>query len=315
MRSSLPWVLVFAFTLSSCAKLGLGGKPEKKAEPSPFGGTGIPPQLRRKSADPGIAVAAGGNVTPGTSGKPVLNLTPQEDIVYTDPDNPDASLPELADLLSQAKRGPWEESETIARQRSAREGKPLLIWFTDSESSPMCKVLYQELFSTDDFGNWATEKLIRLKVDAFVKITDPNMNLGTAQDRRVRVMTYNAEIKKRYKVMGFPSMVMVNPSGEVVGRYRGYKRGGSEYLWGQMKHAEAVSSTATQAWRQGLEKKGYREWQDRKQRKVFAKLILYSKGTLSLIEPDGTRSRTTEDKLCDEDRSWIADQKKIRNLQ
>ena len=314
MRRALPWALAFAFSLSSCAKLGLGGKREVKLEPSSFGATGIPPQLRRKSAEPGIAVAAGGNATENPTGKPVLNLTPQEDIVYTDPDNPDASLPELADLLSQAKRGPWEESETIAKQRSAREGKPLLIWFTDSESSPMCKSLYQELFSVNDFGNWATEKLIRLKVDAFVKVTDPDMSLGSAEDRRVRVMTYNAEIKKRYKVLGFPSMVMVSPNGEVVGRYRGYKRGDSEFLWGQMKHAEAVSSTATQSWRKELEKKGYREWQDRKERKVFARLVTYSKGTLSLVEPDGTRSRTTEDKLCDADRSWIADQKRIRNL-
>ena len=315
MRHSLPWVLVFAVVLSSCAKLGLGGKAEKKVEPSPFGPTGVPPQLRKKSTDPGIAVTPGGNITPGTSGKPILNLTPQEDIVYTDPDNPDASLPELGDLLSQAKRGPWEASETIAKQRSAREGKPLLIWFTDSESSPMCKALYQELFATNDFGSWATEKLVRLKVDAYVDITDPDMSLGTAEDRRVRVMSYNAEIKKRYKVLGFPSMVMVSPNGEVVGRYRGYKRGGAEYLWGQMKHAEAVSSEATRGWRKGLESKGYREWQDRKQRKVFAKLISYSKGALSLIEPDGTRSRTMEDKLCDDDRSWIAEQKKIRNLQ
>ena len=315
MRRLLLCALVFAVSLSSCAKLGLGGKPEKKGEPSPFGPTGIPPQLRGKSTDStdsGVAVVAGGNAT---SGKPVLNLTPQEDIVYTDPDNPDASLPELGNLLAQSKRGPWEESETVAKQRSAREGKPLLIWFTDSESSPMCKALYQELFSVNDFGTWAAEKLIRLKVDAYVKITDPDMSLGTAEDRRIRVMSYNAEIKKRYKVMGFPSMVMVSPNGEVVGRYRGYKRGGAEYLWGQLKHAEAVSSTATEGWRKGLEKKGYREWQDRKERKVFAKLVSCSKGALILIEPDGTRSRTTEEKLCDEDRSWIADQKKIRNLQ
>jgi Thioredoxin-like domain len=315
MKRSLPCILVCAVALSSCAKLGLGGKAQKKDVPSPFGATGIPPQLRKKSPEPGIAVVAGGNTTPTTPSKPVLNLTPQEDIVYTNPDDPDASLPELGELLSQAKRGPWEQSETIAKQRSAREGKPLLIWFTDSESSPMCKALYQELFSTNEFGNWATEKLIRLKVDAYVKITDPDMDLGTAEDRRVLVMTYNAEIKKRYKILGFPALVMVSPNGEVVGRYRGYKRGGAEYLWGQMKHAEAVSAEATRGWRKGLEGKGYREWRDRKERKVFAKLISYSKGTLNLIEPDGTRSRTTEDKLGDEDRKWIAEQKRIRNLQ
>ena len=79
-------------------------------------------------------------------------------------------LPELSDILGAApkSRGPWEESETIAKQRAAREGKPLLIWFTDSARSPMCKALNQELFSTPDFGMWASEKIIRLRVDANV---------------------------------------------------------------------------------------------------------------------------------------------------
>jgi hypothetical protein len=312
MRHLLPWTLVCAVALSSCAKLGLGGKTGKKEEPAPFGASGVPPQLRSKTAaDPGTPVVAAGNA----SDKPLIGLTPEEDIVYTDPDNPDAGIPELATLLSAPKRGPWENSETIARQLSAREGKAMLIWFTDSESSPMCKALSQELFSTNEFGNWATEKLVRLRVDAVTKITDPNMSIDDAQDRQLRVRDYNQALKKRYKVMGYPSLIMLNPSGEVIGRYRGYKRGEAEMLWGQLKHAEAVSAESYKGWRGNLEKKGYREWQDRRERKIFARLTSYSNGTLSFIEPDGTRSRTKEENLSDKDRAWIAEQKKLRNLQ
>lgn len=312
MMRFLPWSLLFAVALSSCAKLGLGGKPEVKPEDQPFGPTGIPPQLRAKNSDPGTPVIAGGNM-PDRSAAPVF--TPQEDIVYTDPDNPDAGVPELATLLSNVKRGPWEESETIAKQRSVREGKPLLIWFTDSASSPMCKAVSQELFSTHDFGNWATEKLIRLRVDAQIKIDDPNLDLGSSEDRRVALKNYNAALKKRYKIMGYPSLIMLSPSGEVLGRYRGYKRGEADFLWGQLKHAEAVSAESYKGWKAGLEKKGYREWHDRKGRKIFARLTSYSKGTLNFIEPDGTRSRTQEESLSDADRGWIAEQKKIRNIQ
>jgi thioredoxin-related protein len=312
MMRFLPWSLMFAVALSSCAKLGLGGKPEVKKEDQPFGPTGIPPQLRRKSPDAGTPVVGGGNM----ADKPAaLNFTPEEDIVFTDPDNPDAGIPELATLLSNAKRGPWEESETIAKQRSVREGKPLLIWFTDSAKSPMCKAVSQELFSTNDFGNWATEKLVRLRVDAQVKITDPDLDLGSSEDRRVDLKNYNAALKKRYKIMGYPSLIMLSPSGEVLGRYRGYKRGEADFLWGQLKHAEAVSAENYKGWKAGLEKKGYREWHDRKGRKILAKLTSYSKGTLNFIEPDGTRSRTQEDSLSDTDRAWIAEQKKIRNIQ
>jgi thioredoxin-related protein len=306
--------LFSAMALTSCATLGLGKKPEdKKKEDEPFGPTGIPPQLRAKNSDPGTPVVPGGNIS---ASKPALNFTPEEDIVYTNPDDPDAAIPELSTLLATAKRGPWEESETIAKQRSSREGKPLLIWFTDSEGSPMCKALSQELFTTNDFGNWATEKLIRLRVDsANIKIKDPNADLSASENYRANVKGYYAELKKRYKVLGFPSLVLLSPSGEVIGRYRGYKRGGADFLWGQIKHGEAVSSTAYQAWRKGLEKKGYREWQDRRERKVFARLTSYSKGTLTFIEPDGTRSRTQESNLSDKDQAWIAEQKKLRNLQ
>jgi len=312
MTRLLPWTLFFAVALSSCAKLGLGGKPEVEKKDEPFGPTGIPPQLRGKNSDPGTPVLAGGN-KPDKPG--LLNFTAQEDIVYTDPDNPDAGVPELATLLSNAKRGPWEDSETIAKQRSMREGKPLLIWFTDSARSPMCKAVSQELFSTHEFGDWATEKLIRLRVDAQVNITDPNLDLGSSEDRRVALKNYSAALKKRYKIMGYPSLIMLSPNGEVLGRYRGYKRGEADFLWGQLKHSEAVAVEAYKGWRAGLEKKGYREWQDRKGRKIFAKLTSYSKGALTFIEPDGTRSRTREDNLSDAGRAWIGEQKKLRNLQ
>ena len=313
MRRFFPWFLACAIAFSSCAKLGIGGKAKPDEEPNPFGTSGIPPQLRAKTSDAGTPVTPGGNaVSPAAP----LNLTPEEDIVFTDPDNPDAKLPELSTLLSAPKRrGPWEDSETIAKHRAAREGKPLLIWFTDSARSPMCKALAQELFSTPDFEQWASEKLIRLRVDAHVQDNNPDLSLDEKETRLVDIRTYVARMKKHYKVLGHPSVLMLNPSGEVIGRYRGYKRGDAEYFWGLIKQGEAVSANAWQAWRSGLEKKGYREWQDRKERKVFAKLTAYSNGTLTLIEPDGTRSRTEEDKLSDKDRAWIAEQKKIRNLQ
>lgn len=297
-----------AVALSSCAKIGGLGKAGEKEEPRPFGQTGIPPQLRQRggSAGDGVAVTPGGNLP---------FITPEEDIVYTNPDNPEADIPELTDLLSIAKRGPWEESETIAKQRAMREGKPLLIWFTDSQSSPMCKALSQELFSTHEFGNWATDKLVRLRVDAAVRITDPDLDLGSSEDRRIRVIRYVADLKKRYKVMGHPSLVMLSPSGEVLIRPRGYKRGDADFLWGVLKQGEVAAAVSYQGWREGLAKKGYREWSDRRGRKIMAKLISYQNGTLILIEPDGKRARTKEQSLSDGDRAWIAEQKKLRSIE
>jgi thioredoxin-related protein len=313
---SLPACLIVSLciALASCAKLANIGK--NNDEPaSPFGPTGIPPQLRARGP-----AGDGTPVTAPNSQPSNIELTPEEDIVFTDPDNPDADLPELANLLAAApkRRGPWEESETIAKKRAAREGKPLLIWFTDTESSPMCKAINQELFTNPEFEEWADDKIIRLRVDANVRsnplVKDPSISVGEAMSREVDLNRYVTRLKKQYKVLGQPALRLLNPSGEVIGRYNGYKRGQSDYYWGLIKQGEAASAHAYQSWRANLEKKGYREWTDRRDRKVFARLVAYSKGTLTLIEPDGTRSRTHEDKLSDHDQQWIRDQKKLRNL-
>lgn len=317
MKRSFPLCLA-AFILGSPSCGLIGGKNEEK-EPSPFGPSGVPPQLRAGTSGEGTPVVANsGGSSPSLP--PGATLTADEDIVFTNPDDPDSSLPELSTLLSSApkKRGPWEESETIARQRSGREGKPLLIWFTDSRTSPMCKAMNEELFSKPEFEEWASDKLVRLRVDSNVRenplVKDPDLSIGDAMTREVELSRYVDRMKKKYKVLGHPVIVVLNPEGGVVGSYRGYKRGDADFRWGQIKQAEVASTHAHRQWRAELEQKGYREWSDRRDRKVFAKLLAYSKGTLTLVEPDGTRSRTHEDKLCDTDRQWIADQKKLRGI-
>ena len=314
MKRFLPWLILCAIGMTSCARLGIG-KSKQDPAPNPFGGGSIPPQLRAKKSDDGTTVPPGGNANAAIENQ----LTPEEDIIFTDPDNLEAGLPELSAILTSPKRrGPWEESETIAKKRAAREGKPIVIWFTNSQMSPMCKTLNQELYATPDFTAWAADKVVLLKVDANVRAHESLKDaetIGSAMDREVALKNYVATMKKRYKVLGHPYLVMLNPSGSVMLRRAGYKRGDADFYWGLIKQGEVASSHAQKSWRDELEKKGYREWKDRKGRAVFAKLTNYSDGTLTLIEPDGTRCRTDEKKLSDEDRDWIDEQKRLRGIQ
>ncbi len=279
----------------------------------PFGPTGIPPELRAKQGVQGTPVAPGGNVPPGPN-QP--QFTPEEEIVFTDPDAQEQGGTEISEILNKAKkRDSWELSETLARKRAARDGKPLLIWFTDSKQSPMCKALSQELFSLPDFEKWAVENTIRLRVDASQSLDDPGLSLDQRESQRVDVRRYVADLKKRYKVLGHPSVLMLNPSGEVIGRYRGYKRGQAEFFWGQLKHALEVSNRVHGELKQSLAGKGYRDWTNRQGKKVFARLVRYQDGLLQLAEPDGTLSQTREDQLCDEDRDWISARKRERGIE
>ena len=270
---------------------------------------GVGPKIRTPAED-GVRVNAGGNAQPLP-----LNVTPQQDIVFTDPDNPDAGIPMLESLMAAPKRGPWEESETIARQTAAREGKPILIWFTDSARSPMCKVLSAELFSKPEFESWAAENVVRLRVDTNVSADDANLSLDEKITQETKMKDYVNRLKKRYRVLGHPSVLMLNPSGEVIERLRGYKRGDADFFWGLIKQNTIAAKVSSEAWRKGLEAKGYRDWRGQSGRKVFAKLLSYSKGALILIEPGGERFRTQESNLSNDDRKWLDDQKTLRGIE
>lgn len=247
----------------------------------------------------------------------VSGFTPEEDIVFTNPDDPESSLPELSEIIGDPSRrqGGWQKSIVVSKRLAAREGKPLLIWFTDSDRSPMCRAMSEELFAKSAFQTWADENLIRLKIDDNEPISDPNKSLGDVEDMRIRHRNYIIMLKKQYKVLGTPSLVLLTPGGKVQAHYRGYKRGDAEYTWGLIRQGVAVTAKEYGEWRSALEKKGYREWHDRQGRSVFAKLTRYQDGMLTLIEPDGTRSRTSELKLIDADRLWIKQQKMARQGQ
>lgn len=298
------------FSVVSCARLGglvKGGEKPQSPQEQPFGASGIPPQLRGSSG--GVPVVPGGNVAPAP-----VQITPDDQIAWTDPDNPEAGVPELNSLLEAPKRGPWEEDDSIAMRRASREGKPVLVWFTDSQNSPGCKAISAELFSKNEFGAWAEARFVRLKIDSVVRQRDSALSLDEAATREANQRERVRELKKRYKVLGHPSVLILSPGGEVIGRYKGYRSGDAEYFWGLLKQGDVVASKRYGEWRAGLEKKGYREWQDRVGRKVFAKLLSYSEGKLLLVEPGGQRSQTTEGRLSDADREWIKQQKAMRGM-
>jgi len=294
-------ILVSTMLLLSC---GTEEKPiAKRLTPPP----GVGPVIRSSTDDP-KAVVAGGNA-PATP----ISTTAPEDIAWIDFEG--EGIPELSQLLSTPKKGPWEQSETIARQSAAREGKPILIWFTDSSRSPVCKLLSSELFATHEFGKWADQHIVRLRVDSNVAVDETELSLDEKVTREASLREYVRNLKKRYRVLGSPSLLMLNPSGAVIARFRGYKSGDADFLWGLIKHNTHAAEASTKEWRKQLEAKGYREWEGKAGKSIFAKLVSYSNGKLILIEPGGERFRTDEDNLSRKDKRWIEEQKTSRGIE
>jgi thioredoxin-related protein len=300
-----------------CGVIGKFKPGGEEEEDKPFGPSGVPPHLRAPGTEGGgTAVSPGGN-------QPALpanfQITPDEDLIFTDPDNPDAIIPELSTLLAEqsTNRGPWEKSDTVARQRAMRENKALMIWFTDSGRSPLCKVLEEELFATPEFNNWAGENLVRLRVDSNLAALgrDNNLSIDEAEALRINVRNYVDSLRKRYRVMGSPAVVILDAEGRRINQYRGYRRGDADVLFGKIRYSESIAARNNAAWRKKMEERGYREWHDARGRvTIFARLVSYHQGSLVLVEPDGSQVRTRDAHLSTADKSWIAEEKRKRGL-
>jgi thioredoxin-related protein len=283
-------------------------KKNAKDEPNPFGPSGIPKELR---ANPEVDGPAGeGGVDAATVSVALANHTKAENIMWTDPDKMDQNIPELQKLLAGPKREVWMQSETEAKRLAIREGKCVMIWFTDGVRSPLCKQLSEELFGQAEFGDWARDHTIRLMVDQSAM-----MARGEKYDKEVSAQEYVETMKKKYKALGTPTVIVLSPKGEVLAKYRGYTKGQAEFFWGQLKHSVNVGESEYQTWMKKLEKQGYRRWHDKQDRTLVARLISYHKGEMVMVEPDGNRFRTKESSLSREDQDWIAAEKKKRGIQ
>ncbi|MBB5352987.1 thioredoxin-related protein [Haloferula luteola] len=293
---------LMAIGLASCGT----ESPESAGASGPLPPGAVPPRM----AGGGTPLTQETGLVDQLKDNPGVVMNPDE-IVFTDPDaeDPDAITTELKELLDAAPtEGPWRRSYTNALKEARQTGKPVLIWFTDSQNSPNCKALSEELFSQQEFEDWAQDHYVRLMFDQRVT-GDKTENEPAAKAAFIK------EMKKRYKVLGQPTLVVLTPAGEVIGKYRGYRRGEAEYKWGLLRQAELLAKKSHAAWLKTMEKKGYRMWSDPRGRKIFAKLVSYHKGDLILVEPDGNRAKTKEFRLSVEDQEWIAEQKRLRGIE
>jgi len=98
------------------------------------------------------------------------------------------------------------------------EGKDLLVDFTGSDWCGWCIRLHKEVFAHDEWLETVQRDYILVALDfprsEEVKAQVPN------PDR-------NDELKKKYGIRGFPTILMMTPDGEVYGR-TGYQPGGPE---------------------------------------------------------------------------------------
>ena len=119
----------------------------------------------------------------------------------------------------------WEIDYAKAAATASKAGQYMLLDFSGSDWCGWCMKLDKEVFSKTDFKNYAKENLVRVLVDF------PH---GKPQSKKVKEQ--NAELAKKYDIEGYPTVIVLSPSGALVGR-TGYQEGGAKQY---VEHLQAM---------------------------------------------------------------------------
>lgn len=119
-------------------------------------------------------------------------------------------------LVAEEYSANWLTDLSVVQAKAKEEGKPILMDFTGSDWCSWCIKLKKEVFSKPAFIDYANEHLILMTVDF------PNR-----KQQEESLKDQNNTLMDAYNVKGFPTIILVDAEGKVLGE-TGYRRGGPE---------------------------------------------------------------------------------------
>lgn len=120
----------------------------------------------------------------------------------------------LGVAANQAAEAVWVTDYEAALKQAKAENKRVLLDFTGSDWCGWCIKLREEVFDTTAFGNYAKDKLVLVEID---------FPRGKAQSDELKKQ--NAELAKKFKIRGYPTIILLDGDGKVLGQ-TGYQPGG-----------------------------------------------------------------------------------------
>jgi protein disulfide-isomerase len=108
----------------------------------------------------------------------------------------------------------WETDFDKAATNALTSQRYMLLDFSGSDWCGWCIKLDKEVFSKADFKKYAKENLICVLVD-----------FPQQKPQKKRLKAQNEALAKKYEVKGYPTVIILSPDGDLVGR-TGYQEGG-----------------------------------------------------------------------------------------
>ncbi len=212
-----------------------------------------------------------------------------EELIWTNPDNPDEELPDLVAAFENKRKGNgWHTDMGRAVRQAKREGHPLIVWFHDSVTSPKSKQLGADLLDTADFNAWCKDRVVRVKLDAGASLDETAR--GSA---KYNMRSINA-LQRRYGLTRKPALAVISPQGKIISRIDGF----DGFISGvelELRHGVQEAEKQYSEYKDSLRTKGYRTWHSRKNGKqIFARLQRFDEqnNLVYLREPGGKITRT-----------------------
>jgi thioredoxin-related protein len=109
----------------------------------------------------------------------------------------------------------WTTDYKKAQEQAKASHKLLLLDFTGSDWCGFCFQLDRAILSQPRFKDYASKNLVLMEVDFPVR-----------KAQSIETRKQNLELKQRYQVEGFPTLVVLNGEGKTLWRYDGLYMGG-----------------------------------------------------------------------------------------
>lgn len=135
-----------------------------------------------------------------------------------------------ANLSKSVPKG-WDENYEEGKALAEKSGKLVLLAFSGSDWCGWCKKMEKDIYSDPKFISEAKKRYVLLMIDS---PRDKSILSSLAEKQ-------NPELTQKFGVRGFPSTVVVRPSGEEVRRFGGYQSCGVDgFLEALAEVAEAA---------------------------------------------------------------------------
>lgn len=109
----------------------------------------------------------------------------------------------------------WLTDLPKAQAQAKAENKIVLMDFTGSDWCGWCIKFKKDVLDTPEFQAYAAKNVVLVEVDF------PNK-----KDQSAELKKANKSLEEKYKVEGFPTLVVLDKDGKEIGRQVGYSKGG-----------------------------------------------------------------------------------------